>query len=116
TASFMYAAVRLLTGRLTLSPFRLRWNSMGEIFSFGVWSQISNVTAVINLEADKAIISRAIGVANVTPYQVANRLALLNRALPLQIISSMLPDVTARVSRGLSPGEVAELYKQSSRS
>jgi O-antigen/teichoic acid export membrane protein len=115
TAAFMYAAARLIAGPLTLSPLRLRWKIISEIFSFGVWSQISNITAVINLEADKAIISRAIGVANVTPYQVANRLALLNRALPLQMISSMLPDVTARVSRGLDAGEVSELYKRSSR-
>jgi O-antigen/teichoic acid export membrane protein len=116
TGALMYIAVRLLAGRLTISPLRLRWNSMRELFSFGVWSQISSVTAIVNLEADKAIISREIGVADVTPYQVANRLALLNRTLPLQIIGSMLPDITARVSRGLSSREVAALYEHSTRS
>jgi O-antigen/teichoic acid export membrane protein len=67
------------------------------------------------LEADKAIISRSVGVASVTPYQVANRLALLSRALPLQLLASLLPAVTARVSQGISQDEVVSLYARRSR-
>lgn len=111
----LFVVNRRLHGALLVSPRRMRWNEIRELFSFGLWSQLSNVTAVVNLEADKVIISRGIGIANVTPYQVANRLALLSRALPLQLLVSLLPSITARVSAGATGDELARLYKDTSR-
>lgn len=111
----LLVANRRLNGRLLVSPRLVRWRETREIFSFGLWSQLSSITAVVNLEADKVIISRGMGVANVTPYHVANRMALLSRALPLQLLGSLLPAVTARVSGGMTKDELADLYRSSSR-
>lgn len=115
TAATLYLLNRRLGSPIAVSPHRLRWSNLKEIFSFGLWTQLSNLTAVINLEADKAIISRQIGVAQVTPYHIANRLALLNRFLPLQFLAALLPEITARVSRGFETGELEQLYARSAR-
>ena len=111
----LWIANRRVNGALVTRPLRWQWSDTRELFVFGLWTQLAGVTAVVNLEADKAIISRAVGVASVTPYQVANRLALLSRALPLQLLSSLLPAVTARVSQGIAPDEVAGLYARTAR-
>jgi O-antigen/teichoic acid export membrane protein len=104
-----------LHGRLLTSLGHLDRREVRQLFSFGLWSQISAVTAVINLEADKVIISRYIGVSQVTPYQVANRLALISRALPLQLLGSLLPEVTSRVSAGAKSTEIRQIYASASR-
>jgi O-antigen/teichoic acid export membrane protein len=106
---------RWVNGALVTRPLKWRWEDTRELFVFGLWTQLASVTAIVNLEADKVIISRGVGVASVTPYQVANRLALLSRALPLQLLSSLLPAVTARVSQGITRDEIAGLYERTSR-
>ena len=115
SAVLMYIGIRLWTGPLARSPLALRWQNVRGLFSFGIWTQISSVTAVINLEADKAIISSFLGTANVAPYQVANRLAVVSRILPLQLTGAMLPHITAKVSRGLETQELSEYYSKGTR-
>lgn len=111
----MCIALAKLTGRPPISFGRVSWPEMRDLLSFGFWTQLNGITAILNLEADKVIISRYLGVADVAPYQVANRIALLNRVFPLQLIGAMLPEVTARVSRGLSSSDLELLYERSSR-
>jgi O-antigen/teichoic acid export membrane protein len=105
-----------LNGPLVVSPRRIKWHEMRELFSFGLWTQVASVTAVVNLEADKVIISRSIGIDSVAPYHVANRLALLSRTLPLQLLGSLLPAVTAEVSRGMSDDDIRDMYRRTARS
>lgn len=114
-ALIMVIGARRLGGPLLASPFRLRRQEMRELFSFGFWSQLFTISSIVNMEADKVIISRGVGVDKVTPYQVANRLALLSRALPLQLLSSLFPSITAQVSQGMGPDELKALYAQVSR-
>lgn len=115
SAILMGTSIWRITGRVPLAPAWLPGKDIRQMFSFGAWTQVASVTAVVNLEADKAVISHNLSVGDVTPYQVANRLAMLNRSLPLQLIISMLPHVTARVSSGLSEEELTRLYADSSR-
>jgi O-antigen/teichoic acid export membrane protein len=111
----LWVSNRRVNGALVTWPIHWKWDDTRELFVFGLWTQVSSITAIVNLEADKAIISRSVGVASVTPYQVANRLALLSRALPLQLLSSLLPEVTARVSQGIERADIAVLYQRTSR-
>ena len=107
---------RIRAGLLIGDPRRLPRALVRSLFSFGVWSQVNSVTAIVNLEADKLIIGRMLGTAQVAPYQVGNRYALLSRALPLQLLGALFPDVTARIARGLGPDEMEALYRQALRS
>ena len=104
-----------INGWLFASIGAIRGADIRELFSFSIWSQISTITSVINLEADKAIISRGIGVAQVTPYHMANRLALLSRMVPLQLLTALLPAITAKFSHGATPAEMRDSYVHASR-
>lgn len=103
--------------RLRLWPERFRPGSLDwrALFGFGFWTQVNSITAVINLEADKAIISRYVGVAQVTPYQVANRLALFTRTLPMQAITALLPALTARYVQAGTLDKLSGEYRRSLR-
>ena len=97
------------------NPFSLPKSLLRELFSFGTWSQVNNLTAVINLEADKVIISRLLGISAVASYQVANRYALLSRALPLQLLGALFPAVTARLAAPTTTAELSDLYSENCR-
>ena len=111
-----YLFTRRLSPRLLISPWKIEQRFVKDLFGFGMWTQINSISALINLEADKLVISRFLGVAAIVPYQVGNRLALLNRTLPLQFLEALLPDTTARLSRGMSRQELADFYRDGSRS
>lgn len=115
SALLMLVMLCRVTGAIRYRPVLLTRQELRMMFVFGTWTQLSGVTAVINLEADKAILGHGLGIASVSPYHVANRLAALNRMLPLQIVGAMLPHVTARVSAGISHQDMADLYRDSSR-
>jgi len=115
TAGVMAVLNLRVNGGLLASPLRLTRAEIGELFGFSLWTQLASVTAVVNLEADKVIISRGVGVASVTPYHVANRLAMMTAALPGQLLTSLLPSITARIVRGLPREELAALYERATR-
>lgn len=102
--------LRLWPAALSLRSIELR-----GLFGFGFWAQVNSITTVINLEADKAIISRYIGVAQVTPYQVANRLALFTRTIPIQAITALLPALTGRYVQAGRLDALANEYRRSLR-
>ena len=97
------------------SPFSLDKGLARLLFGFGMWTQINSVSAVTNLEADKVIITRFIGVAAVTPYQVASRYALLTRALPNQLLGALFPFAAAKLGQKEPSEELEGLYKRGSR-
>jgi len=110
----LIAIWRLSPGFLC-NPWRIKPAFVGALFSFGGWSQICSLSSVINLEADKFVLGHFLGVASVTPYQVGNKVALLNRILPLQILGALLPDTTAAVSRGAALAQMQTIYARNSR-
>ena len=97
------------------NPAAIPRTMIRQLFTFGFWIQVNSLCAIINLEADKLVIGRFLGVASVSPYQVGNRLALLSRALPLQLLGALFPDITARLARNVSDNEIAKLYRSSLR-
>ena len=110
-----WAFMQRLSPGLLGNPAAIPRTLIRQLFSFGFWIQINSITAIINLEADKLVIGRFLGVASVAPYQVGNRLALLSRALPLQLLGALFPDMTARLARDASDEEIADLYRASLR-
>ena len=85
-----------------------------RMLAFGGWMQVNALTAVINLEADKLIIAWFLGLASVTPYQIGNRLASLNRVVPFQMLAAMMP-VATTVQAGGTRAEAAAFYREMSR-
>jgi O-antigen/teichoic acid export membrane protein len=66
---------------------KLFWN----MFSYGMKMQVSQVGGFICFRLDKLIVSRFIGIAPVSFYEVSSRLTSIMRALPHVMISALIP-------------------------
>ncbi|WP_181705463.1 lipopolysaccharide biosynthesis protein [Chthonobacter rhizosphaerae] len=114
TALVMLALVIRADGNPVSNPFRIPGALVKKLLSFGGWMQINQFAAIVSLELDKLIIGRYLGVAAVTPYQIGNRLATLNRLIPLQFLSAIVPAATSIAIRARGP-ELEAFYVRMNR-
>ena len=114
TGVILYAVVRRTDRQVFCNPFTIPGGLVAKLFAFGGWMQLNSVTALVNLEADKLIIAGFLNIGAVTPYQIGNRLASLNRVIPFQLLSAIMPAAT-RVSMGRNPAAAEDFYCHTSR-
>ena len=89
---------------LSLSVFTLKrsvptisfgWNFdrklLREMFAYGIKISVSRVGGLICFQADRLIVSRVLGVAAVSFYEVSARLTSFMRAVPLVMLSALIP-------------------------
>jgi len=107
TGLLMYAVVLRMDKRILCNPLTIPGPLIRRLFAFGGWMQLNSLTALVNLEADKVIIAGFLNMAAVTPYQIGNRLASLNRILPFQLLSAVMPAATI-VHAGMHVGRPRE--------
>jgi O-antigen/teichoic acid export membrane protein len=108
-------AIVIRTDKTILSnPLKIPGSLARKLFAFGGWMQLNNLSALVNLEADKLIIAAFLNVAAVTPYQIGNRLASLNRIVPIQLLSAMMPAATI-VQLGSNQRDAMDFYGRMSR-
>src|SRR6185295_14584531 len=73
----------------------LGWHFDGKLlrsmFAYGLKLQVSQVGGLVCFRVDKLIVSRFLGVASVSFYEVSSRLTSFMRALPLVMISALIP-------------------------
>jgi O-antigen/teichoic acid export membrane protein len=62
-----------------------------DMFGYGLKISVSRVGSLICFQADKLIVSRVLGLAAVSFYEVAARLATFMRAIPLVMLSALIP-------------------------
>jgi O-antigen/teichoic acid export membrane protein len=62
-----------------------------EMFGYGLKISVSRFGGLICFQADKLIVSRALGVAAVSFYEVSARLTSFMRAVPLVMLSALIP-------------------------
>ncbi len=71
------------------------WNFDGkllrEMFGYGTKMQVSRLGGLVCFQVDKLIISRVLGIASVSFYEVSSRLTSFMRAVPLVMISALIP-------------------------
>jgi O-antigen/teichoic acid export membrane protein len=84
------------------------WHFDGKLlwsmFAYGMKMQISQAGGFLCFRLDKLIVSRFLGIVPVGFYEVGSRLASFMRALPLVMISALIPatsELGARNERGL---------------
>jgi O-antigen/teichoic acid export membrane protein len=100
TAVVCYVIARKRVGKVFGNPIHLGRSFFREVLSFGVWMQVNNVSALINLETDGIVIGAAVTVSDVGLYTIANRAALSTRILPLALLSALLPAASAAHAEG----------------
>ncbi len=73
----------------------LGWNFdaelLREMFGYGFKISVSRIGNLICFQADKLIVSRILGVAAVSFYEVSARLTSFMRAVPLVLLSALIP-------------------------
>jgi O-antigen/teichoic acid export membrane protein len=83
------------TVRHFMPKIRLGWHLnphlLKEMFSYGAKIQVSQVGNLVCFNVDKLIISRFLGVATVSFYEVGSRLTSFMRAVPLVMLSALIP-------------------------
>ncbi len=81
--------------RRMMPKIRLGWHFNGkllrEMFTYGTKIQVSNFGSLVCFQIDKLIISRVLGVASVSFYEVGSRLTSFMRAVPLVMMSALIP-------------------------
>jgi O-antigen/teichoic acid export membrane protein len=114
TGVLLFAIVLRTDNHVFCNPLGIRGALIRKLFVFGGWMQLNSLTALVNLEADKLIIAGFLDIATVTPYQIGNRLASLNRLIPFQLLSAVMPAATI-IQIGRTREEAEEFYCHISR-
>ena len=93
--SFAAVVLTWWTVRTSMPKIKLGWNFnralLEEMFGYGVKMQVSRLGGLICFQVDKLIISRFLGIAAVSFYEVGSRLTSFMRAVPLVMISALIP-------------------------
>ena len=71
--------------------FHFNASLLKEMFNYGAKIQVSRFGNLVYLQADKLIISRYLGIASVSFYEIGSRLTSFMRAVPLVMISALIP-------------------------
>ena len=78
-----------------LPKISLGWNFdrklLREMFGYGFKISVSRVGNLVCFQADKLIVSRVLGLAAVSFYEVGARLTSFMRAVPLVMLSALIP-------------------------
>jgi O-antigen/teichoic acid export membrane protein len=62
-----------------------------DMLAYSLKMQVSSVGGLVCFQLPKLIISRSLGVATVAFYEVSSRLAMFMRAVPLVMVSALIP-------------------------
>jgi O-antigen/teichoic acid export membrane protein len=89
------AVITWWTLRRMMPKISIGWhfdgNLLRNMFGYGIKMQISQIGGLICFRVDKLIVSRFLGVASVSFYEIGSRLTAFMRALPLVMISALIP-------------------------
>jgi O-antigen/teichoic acid export membrane protein len=83
------------TLKRVLPQVRLGWyfdiKLLRDMFNYGAKIQVSRFGGLVCFQIDKLIISRVLGPASVSFYEVSSRVTSFMRAVPLVMISALIP-------------------------
>jgi O-antigen/teichoic acid export membrane protein len=85
-----FATVKRAVPKLSLGWY-FDGKLLREMFGYGTKISISRIGNLICFQADKLIVSRVLGLAAVSFYEVAARLTSFMRAVPLVMLSALIP-------------------------
>jgi O-antigen/teichoic acid export membrane protein len=83
-------AVRRMIPKIGMSV-NLDKTLLRDMLAYGMKVQVSSFGGLVSFQVPKLIISRFLGTAAVSFYEVSSRLTLFMRALPLVMISALIP-------------------------
>jgi O-antigen/teichoic acid export membrane protein len=97
-----WIAVRRAVPKISLG-FHIDGGVLREMFSYGAKIQISQFGALVGFQSPKFIILRFLGPIAVSAYDLSSRLASYMRAIPLMMISALIPATSELGARNDRP-------------
>jgi O-antigen/teichoic acid export membrane protein len=97
-----WAAVRRAVPKISLG-FHFDGRVLREMFTYGAKIQISQFGALVGFQSPKFIILRFLGPVAVSFYDLSSRLASYMRAIPLMMISALIPATSELGARNDRP-------------
>lgn len=110
-ASALAFICRRLYGPIWANPLTIESGLFRQLLSFGGWLQLNKIADTINQESDRFLIAGFVSVAQVTPYEIANRPAFLTKMIPLGFLGALLPKAASLQA----PEALNRLYVRGSR-
>src|SRR6266850_199588 len=94
-SAFLAVCITFVTLKRVMPQFSLGWNFdsklLREMFSYGFKISVSRLGNLICFQTDKLIVSHVLGLAAVSFYEVGARLTSFMRAVPLVMLSALIP-------------------------
>jgi O-antigen/teichoic acid export membrane protein len=108
-----WAAVRRAVPKITLG-FHFDGRVLREMFSYGTKLQISQFGALVGFHSPKFIILRFLDPIAVTSFDLSSRMASYMRAIPLMMISALIPATSELGARNDRP-RILKAYQLASK-
>jgi O-antigen/teichoic acid export membrane protein len=86
-----YLLARRLIGRVFGNPLVLERTLVVELLKFGGWTQVTNLSTLVNRQTDAVVIGSFIAIDTVGLYDLGNRIAQVTRTVPLTLLGPLLP-------------------------
>jgi O-antigen/teichoic acid export membrane protein len=86
-----YVIGRRLIGPVFGNPFALERPVVVELLKFGGWTQLTNLSTLVNRQTDAVLIGSFIAIDTVGLYDLGNKIAQVARTLPLTLLGPLLP-------------------------
>ena len=102
-------AVRLVCPQLRMNPMLFHWATLRATLRFGSQVQVSRVALIVEDQFGRTVLAYLLGPAALAAYQIADRLFVGIRSLPMPLMLSMLPAASELEKRNLRAG-VTDLY------
>ncbi|MEX1275129.1 MAG: oligosaccharide flippase family protein [Bacteroidota bacterium] len=90
------------------------WSTFKAIFRFGITLQASMISGLINFHFDKLVLSKFLGLAFLTYYDLGSRVVGKIRGLPLIVATALLPEFS-RLQALQDLASIREVYDKSSK-
>ena len=109
-----YVVGRRLIGPVFGNPFALEREVVVELLKFGGWTQLTNLSTLVNRQVDAILIGSFIAIGTVGLYDLGNKIAQVARTLPLTLLGPLLP-AASRIHAQRDHERIARTTLQGSR-
>ena len=113
-AIVLWAAVGHLERELRVPNFALDWRNIRMLLAYGIRIQITNLGAVVNLEAPKLLLGYFLGLSFVTAYDIGFKVAYSLASLLMVLLVAIVP-AASQLATHDDQTPVRQLYRWATR-
>lgn len=97
---FLYCCAKWLHPGLSIGPKYVRLNIVKEMFHFGFWNMLIQVSTLVNASANQIIIGKFLGAAAVPLYSIPFQVIVRLQSLVSGMTSTLMPVASSALNTG----------------